>query len=112
MLETEGRPDERLEREMEVDLAFVDNIRHTLPDAQAAYQAHGRGTVIFDLRTESDGISYSVSYAPIDLIPNSIRGTVLRLVETYDPEIEFIVTFFRGDTNANVYRVRPLDDVF
>jgi len=80
---------------------IADNWEVLLPAAERAFEEHGRGTLLVDTtRIENDG--YPFQYVGLTFLPND-DADCGRMVRTYDPEKEIVVSLFRSDGRVYSY---------
>jgi hypothetical protein len=84
------------------DLKLIaENWETLLPAAELAFEEHGRGTVLVDTtRMENEG--YPFRYVRLTALPND-DADCGRMVRTYDPEKEIVVSLFRSDGRVYSY---------
>ncbi len=78
------------------DLKLIaDNWETLLPAAELAFEEQGRGTLLVDTtRIENGG--YPFKYVGLTSLPND-DADCGRMVRTYNPEKEIVVSLFRAD---------------
>jgi hypothetical protein len=84
------------------DLKLIaDNWDALLPAAEHAFEEQGRGTILVDTtRIENGG--YPFKYVELTALPND-NSDCGRMVRTYDPEKEIVVSLFRRDGRVYSY---------
>ena len=89
------------------DLKLIaDNWNILLPAAERAYEEHGRGMLLVDTtRIENGG--YPFQYVRMAVLPAD-NSACDRMVRTYDPEKEIIISLLRSDGRVYSYALgRP-----
>ncbi len=84
------------------DLKLIaDNREILLPAAELAFKENGRGTLLVDT-TRLENESYPFQYVRLTALPND-DADCGRMVRTYNPEKEIVVSLFRSDGCVHSY---------
>lgn len=77
-----------------------------VPAAERGFEEHGRGTILADTtRIENGG--HPIRYVSLAALPND-DADCGRMVRTYDPQKEIVVSLFRSDGRVYSYQLgRP-----
>ena len=85
---------------------IADNWDVLLPAAERAFEEHGRGTILVDTTRIVNG-GHPFEYVILTALPND-DADCGRMVRTYDPEKEIVISLFRADGRVYSYQLgRP-----
>lgn len=95
--------------ERERDFEWIgENLNDFWPLAKNAFEEIGRGVIIVDTTSQLKGDGNPYGYISKTDIEEFDDEDTKRMVQEYDPEIEFVILLFKSDDRTSTYRVRPL----
>src|SRR5712692_8721300 len=85
-------------RERIADQAWIaDNLPTFWPAAQRGYEAYGRGAVIVDTTSRSNGAGHPLFYLMEQAVEELNEAEAIRLVTGYDPTVELVAMLFKQE---------------
>src|SRR5215208_4282535 len=112
--EREGRdiPDWAKE-ERTSDLRWIaENLPSFWPAAQAQFAAQGRGVIVIDTTQQPDpNAGHPMYYLPRELAEQTGDNDVMRMLNAYAPEREFVVLLLKPEERTSTYRVQAIQRV-
>ncbi len=96
-------------REREGDLDWIrENLDSFWPLARNIFHDVGRGVIVVDTTQQPDGGGHPFGYLTQENVEKSGEEDTIRIMNTYDPEEEFVLLMIKTKDRTSTYRVRPL----
>jgi hypothetical protein len=85
-----------------------DNLGIFWPAAQEQYQKQGRGAIVVDTTVQPIGTGHPFTYLSQEEITEISSTDTQRMVQTYNPEREFVIVLLKERDRESTYRIQAM----